>query len=95
MIHLTQDVQTLGINKPQFELFQKVHFYAEYEDGGVFEAEGIVCGLLLEHSIDYPTSQFFQDGWWYDVSFTNLPSDSHLPKMYREWCYEAELKPVS
>jgi hypothetical protein len=95
MIHLTVDVQTLGISKPQFELFQKVRVYAEYEGEEAFEAEGIVCGLLFEHSARYPTSQFFRDGWWYDIGFTNLLNNPDLPCMHREWCYEAELYPLS
>jgi hypothetical protein len=95
MIHLTVDVQISGINQPRFQLFDKVRIYAEYDDGSVFDAEGIVCGLLLEHSREYPTSQFFLDGWWYDIGFTNLPNYPNLPPMYREWCYEAELHPLS
>jgi hypothetical protein len=95
MIHLIEDVQSLGIAAPRFSLFEHVRVYAEYEDGGVFEGTGVVCGLMFEHSERYPTSQFFIDGWWYDIGFYNLPSNPGLPKMYREWTHEAELFPLN
>lgn len=94
MIHLSEEVQASGITAPRFELFQKVRIYVECEDGYVFEGEGVICGLLLEHSVAYPTSQFFLDGWWYDIAFYKLPAYENLPPMYREWVIETELLPL-
>jgi hypothetical protein len=91
MIYLQADVQSLGINQPRFNLFQRVRVHAEYEQ---FEAEGIICGLLIEDSKRYPTSQFFLDGWWYDIGFYNLPGHPDTPCMYRDWVHESEIYPL-
>jgi len=95
MIHLIEDVQSLGIAAPCFSLFEHVRIYAEYDDGGVFEGVGVICGILLEHSERYPASLFFLDGWWYDICFYNPPSDLGLLCMYRQWFIEAELLPLN
>lgn len=94
MVHLTEDVQSLGIVAPKFELLQQVQIRSDFENGYVFEAMGIICGLLLEHSDRFPVAEMFQDGWCYNVALEIHPDYPRLPKWHREWFSETELLPL-
>jgi hypothetical protein len=82
--------------QPRFGLFQsvRVHVGLEAESESEFEAEGIICGLLIEDLKRYPSREFLLPGWWYEVLFHELPTCPYLIPPIREWVHESEICPI-
>jgi hypothetical protein len=95
MVDSQTDARSVGIHQPRFDLFQHVHVIDQSEEGYVFEGRGVICGLLVGDSAQYPSDQFLLNGWWYEVMFYELPTSPALTLPIREWVHESEVYPIA
>lgn len=91
MVESQTDTRSVGIHQPRFALFQRVHISIQSEEGSDLQGEGVICGLLLGDTAQYPSHQFFLGGWWYEVMFDEFLPTPALPLPIREWVHESEV----
>lgn len=95
MVESQTDARSVSVHQPRFALFQRVHISIQSEEGSDLQGQGVICGLLIGDGAQYPSHQFFLDGWWYEVMFDEFPPSPALPLPIREWVHESEVYPIA
>lgn len=81
------DVQGLVLPTPKFQLFQSVRSHYVDENLICLDDFGIVVGVFWSPPL-------YQDGWWYWILWTALPSFPNLDLPHLEESFERDLRPA-